>query len=684
MPSYAAFAVLGLGSGAIYAVVAMGIVVQQRGSNILNFAFAAMMMISTLVYTSIRSAGSIDLPIPGLPAVNLSGGQGSAWLAALLAVAVVVGIAALAHFLIFRWIRGAPALSRVAAAVGLMLTLEAVATIRYGALGGAPTGVLPGTVVTVFGARLQEFELLLPVIAILIGLAFWALFRFTGVGLAIRASAESEMGAAILGWSPDRLALFTWIVAGLLAGVTGVLIAPIAATNQVTYALLIIPALGVALVAQFRSFAVCVVGGLSLGILGSVLQRAGANFAWLPQSGVQDGVAFVFILMIMVLAGQHLPTRGTPPSLRQPIAYAPRHVLRRTIALTLVAVILIFATSGGARFAVIDSLIGIVLALSLVVVTGYAGQISLCQFTFAGLAGFILSKLGTNLGIPFPLAPLLACMCAAAFGVVIGLPALRVRGINLAIVTLAAAQAIDSLLFQNPSFSGGYSGAPIAQPRLFGWDLSISAGGGQASIAFAVMCLIVAVIACLAVANLRRSATGRRMLAVRANEKAAAASGINVSRVKLLSFTISAFIAGIGGCLFAYEQLGGNLSTDSFGPIASLTLLAAVFIGGVSTVSGAIIAGLASGSGVLYFLLSSNISSFTQWQALVGGLGLIVVAVRQPDGVAGFNIKLFRERVSPFFAKRKTLGPTNTTGMSKGANSVLIGTPKSDVLERSN
>jgi branched-chain amino acid transport system permease protein len=194
--------------------------------------------------------------------------------------------------------------------------------------------------------------------------------------------------------------------------------------------------------------------------------------------------------------------------------------------------------------------------------------------------------------------------------------------------------------------------------------------------------LIIVIVTCLAVANLRRTATGRRMLAVRANEKAAAASGINVSHVKLLSFTISAFIAGIGGCLFAYEQLGGNLSSDSFGPIASLTLLAAVFIGGVSTVSGAIIAGLASGSGVLYFLLQSNISSFTQWQALVGGLGLIVVAVRQPDGIAGFNIELFRKRMAPFFAQRREPDLPDTTGKSTGASSRLIGKP--NVLERSN
>jgi branched-chain amino acid transport system permease protein len=197
---------------------------------------------------------------------------------------------------------------------------------------------------------------------------------------------------------------------------------------------------------------------------------------------------------------------------------------------------------------------------------------------------------------------------------------------------------VNSLLFQNPSFTGGYNGAPIPRPKLFGWDLGIDAGHGEASLSFSLLCLAVVTVGCLAVSNLRRSGTGRRMLAVRANERAAAAAGINVARIKLQAFAMSAFIAGIAGSLLAYAQVGGNLSFDQFGPIASIVLLAAVFIGGVSTVSGAILAGIAVAGGYMYYLLSQNISDFGNWQALVGGVGLIMVAVRQPDGLAGYVI----------------------------------------------
>jgi branched-chain amino acid transport system permease protein len=259
--------------------------------------------------------------------------------------------------------------------------------------------------------------------------------------------------------------------------------------------------------------------------------------------------------------------------------------------------------------------------------------------------------------VPFPIAPLLAAVTAAALGLLIGLPALRVRGINLAIVTLGAGAAVNSLLFQNPSFTGGYYGAPIPRPTLFGWNLGIDAGHGEASLSFSLLCLAVVAVGCLAVSNLRRSGTGRRMLAVRANERAAAAAGVNVAQIKLLAFVMSAFIAGLAGSLLAYSQVGGNLSFDQFGPLASVVLLAAVFIGGVSTVSGAILAGLAVVGGYLYYLLSQNIGDFGTWQALVGGLGLMVVAVRQPDGLAGYNIAMLRRVQRQYEARRSGSTP---------------------------
>jgi branched-chain amino acid transport system permease protein len=328
--------------------------------------------------------------------------------------------------------------------------------------------------------------------------------------------------------------------------------------------------------------------------------------------------------------------------------------------LLVIAVIAVFLTHGAARYALVASMIGTLLVLSIVVVTGYAGLISLSQQAFAGVAGFSVSKLAAGAGVPFPLTILFAALIATALGLIIGLPSLRLRGINLAIVTLAAGAAVNSLLFQNPSFSGGYGGARIPRPTLFGWDLGINAGHGEASLSFSLVCLAIVAGACLAVSNLRRSGTGRRMLAVRANERAAAAAGINVAQIKMVAFAMSAFIAGIAGSLLAYSQVGGILSFNGFGPLDSIVLLTVAFIGGVSTVTGAMLAGIGVAGGLMAFVFVNIIPNYDQWQALIGGIGLMLIAIQQPDGIAGYNIALVQRFRA---ARQKRKRPASEVGV---------------------
>ena len=213
---------------------------------------------------------------------------------------------------------------------------------------------------------------------------------------------------------------------------------------------------------------------------------------------------------------------------------------------------------------------------------------------------------------------------------------------SLAIITLAASSAVFALVFENPKAIGGFSGTPIPTPRLFGWNLGISAPKGDSSLTFTFGCLLLVVLATLGVSNLRRSGTGRRMLAIRSNDRAAAAAGLNVAAVKLQAFAISAFIAGVAGTMMSYQQPGGNLSFDRFAPTASILLLAAAFIGGVSTVAGAVVAGVLASGGIVSYILSTQIAGYSAWELLIGGVGMILVAILQPDGLAGFNIAQYR------------------------------------------
>jgi branched-chain amino acid transport system permease protein len=278
--------------------------------------------------------------------------------------------------------------------------------------------------------------------------------------------------------------------------------------------------------------------------------------------------------------------------------------------------------SGQDRMAVVTSLIGMVVCLSIVVLTGWSGQISLAQMAFAGVAGFSLSRLATEAGVPFPVAPLLAALLAAVAGLVVGVPALRARGVSLAVVTLAGAVVVEEAVFKRPTLTGGFGGSRVPAP----------AGLEPSSAAFGLFVLAVLVVTAVGLAWLRTAAPGRRLLAVRANERAAAAVGVDVARTRLGAFALSAFLAGVAGALLGYQQ--GQLSFGSFGVFVSLAYLAVAYLGGVARIAGAVVGGLLVPSGVAFTLLDLG-----RYQLLASGLGLMLVTVLAPGGIAGWRVR---------------------------------------------
>jgi ABC-type branched-subunit amino acid transport system permease subunit len=208
---------------------------------------------------------------------------------------------------------------------------------------------------------------------------------------------------------------------------------------------------------------------------------------------------------------------------------------------------------------------------------------------------------------------------------------LRLRGVNLAVVTLGAAFTADALPFNSQGFAGGLDGLPIKAPHLLGLDLSIAQGHAYPRLIFGVMVLVVVILMGLLVARMRRGAAGRMLLAVRSNERAAASVGINVAQAKLMAFGVAAFIAGIGGALTGYQQ--GTLTSDGFATFASLALLAVVYTAGIGRISGAVFAGIMmSGIGFFVTFLDERFG-VGKYQTLVAGLALAITAIANPDGV---------------------------------------------------
>ncbi len=634
MDVYLQFLLLGVGAGAVYAGTGLGLVLAYQGSGVINFAHGGMMMYSTYVYDELRDTGDYVFPVIGLPArVNVASDGTSLPVALTLALLTAAALGLVVHVLVFRPLRTAPLLAKVVASVGIMITIQAVVVLRFGSQNESVQAILPNESVDVLGTSIPQDRLWLVLIVAVVALALAGLYRLTRFGLATRAAASHEKGAILLGYSPSLLAAGNWVLASLVAAVFGILTAPISGLTPITYTLLVVPALAVALVGRLQSFLITAAAGLALGMFQSELLKI-QRWSWFPdwgQTGVREGLPFLVIIAVLFIGGRALPSRGAIVVERQPFAVMPRHVTPTVVALSSVGLVFLATFESSLRLNLYYTMAAAIIALSIVVLTGYVGQVSLAQAVFAGMSGFVLAKLAAN-AVPFPIAPLLGAAAATVLGVAVGVPALRIRGAQLAVVTLAAGVAIEAFVFKNPSFVGGTGALRVDEPSLFGLDLAASRGTDFNRWEFGLLLMAMTIVSCLMVVNLRRSSTGRRFLAVRANERAAAAAGVDVARTKLLAFGLSSFLAGLGGAMLAY--LRGVVSSDSFGIFVSLTLVAFAYLGGIASVAGAVVAGLIAPGGLVVGLIDKVVEG-GKYSTLVGGLTLILTAVLNPDGVVG-------------------------------------------------
>ena len=429
----------------------------------------------------------------------------------------------------------------------------------------------------------------------------------------------------------------------MVCGLAGVLIAPLVPLVPGTYTLFIVPALAAAVVGRFHSLGWAITAGLGIGALESLSVYINGVHPGFP-AGAGELIPLILVLAVLALRGQTMPSRGTLTQVT--IGRAPRPHWRPATAVIGSALGLgsIYIFTGNDRAALYTTMITSVIALSVVVVTGYTGQISLAQLTLAGVSAYILSTFASSWGIPFPIAPILSALVAAGAGLLIGIPALRVRGLMLGVVTLTFAAGVEAIWFNNNSIDGGASGLAIPTPRLFGMDLGIGSGKDFPRPAFGILCLIVLVAVAFGVSWLRTSRLGSAMLAVRADERSAAAAGINVVRVKLIGFAIAAFIAGLGGSLLAYQL--GNVSFQDFDAFLGLVAFSVVVVAGITSVSGGILAGVISAGGILVALISSGVGSggVTNWYGIVAGIGVILTVIFNPDGIVGPTHRFLEQR----------------------------------------
>ena len=667
----------GVAQGALIAAVALGVMLTYRGSGVVNFANGAVAMYVAYVYSLLRRDGDLFLPplpnplaivegivheiagnhnfhLPDIPTKISFGSSMSFWPALIISLVFCIVLGLILHFFVFRPLRFAPPIAKVVASVGLFLLLEATVIRRFGT---TPIAVKPipflkkTTRMNLVFIKLNQEQFFVGMLVIVFAALLWVLFQKTRFGLATRAAAENEKGAVVLGFSPDFLAGTNWVLSTVITGLLGIFVATSLSTIEPTVLpALIVPALTAALVGGFISFPRTTLAAFVLGMQKPLIAYLGVNKTWFPHSGAQafPGVdrvlPIVVIVLVLYLAGDALPARGSITAGRLPFSPTPPAWAIRfggPLLAFIAAILGLFVFNSAYRGALSNTLVGIIICLSVVVITGFVGQISLAQMAFAGISAFIVSHLSSEHGWPFPIPIFAGAIVALVIGLLVALPALRVRGVNLAIVTFAFAVAVDDMIFKNNSVNGGFKQALVKAPAWIDPNqpkqrkiLGLIAGDGKLpNPTTAIFCLIVTVILCYFVANLRRSTTGRQMLAMRANERAAAAAGVNVSATKLLAFATSAFIAGIGGAVIAYRS--GNATPDKFDYTQSLVIFAFAYLGGISSVGGAIAGGFLVAGGLVFTFLQQSLGVPPEFTLLLGGLGLIITAIQNPEGVAG-------------------------------------------------
>ena len=624
-----------LGSGALIAGLAVGIVVTYRGSGVINIAIGGYAMIAGYAFWALDT-GQLGFTI-------------SKWPALVGALLFVMAVSVAFELIVFQPLRNSPPLAKLVASLGILLTMQASMLLAFGTLPQPEPVVLPQSVVKMLGAVVPVNRFIIAGIVIAATAVLTAVYRWTGFGLATRAASENEVSGMLRGLSPRRLAIANALIAALLAGVVGILAASITELDSSTLPLQVIPALAAAILAGLSSLSIAAAASFGIGIIYGLVTYASGK-SWFPHSsgvaipGVTDVIVFLTVVGAMFLRGASLPGRGALIERGMPEVPRPENLLRTALPLAVVAAVALIVLPYDFRQAEVNTIVGVVMALSLVVLTGFVGQISVVQLSLAGVAGFVISRLAHDLGVPFPIAPLAGVVGALGLGLLTAISALRVRGVSLVIVTLAAAQAISNFYFANPSFGQSPSESTIPEPHLFGLDIGTQAGfrgldGNTPSPVFGFFALATAIVLCLMVGYLRRGGFGRRMLAVRSNERASAAAAINPSNVKLIAFGISALIAGTAGSLLSYNI--GAVSSGQFDALTAFSLIAFAYAGGITLISGAVFAGLISTQALFPYALSKWFGLNGNWFLLFGGVILIITLLQNPEGVMG---ALYRKR----------------------------------------
>ena len=607
MNNWLPFVISGLVTGSIYAIAAMGLVVTYRTTGLFNFAHGAVGMAVAYGFYELREVYDVPTPI----ALVLSLGV----------LAPAVGVAV--DRLLFRDLASSSQATKVVLTMALLITLQGSAVALFGANQRSMDPFLPTSAFDVGDVAVGWDQVIVVGLglSVLVGLTLF--FRRSRLGTAMRATVDDRDLARAAGFSAAKLGSLTWSLGVATAGLAGILFSPLLGLDSIILTLLVVQAYAAAIFGGLTSLARTFVGALLLGLAQSLsLKVFSSQAAFL--NGFRPSLPFLFLFGALVFARRgRLRELGSSA----PWAGSVRASTASWWPLVVVLLPLALLLSESRVFVLGFALVIACAFLSLTVLTGTSGLISLTQAGLAGTGAFAYMHL-LDAGVPFSLALLGAGVCVVPLGVIIAVPALRLSGLFLALATFGVGQLIDSFLFGTWSWlSGGSDGLRGGRPGVFESD--------RAYVVFVIgmLALIVA-----GIGWLRRTGLGRTLVALRDSPSAADALGIDPLWPRLAIFSISAFIAGVAGGLYA--GLLEAASPTFFSTFTSLLWLTIVVVGGIESVYGAVLAAL-----LFYFvpdLFSTGAPS--PWITPIFGVVAILLA-RRPGGLVSFVAERWPNRL---------------------------------------
>jgi branched-chain amino acid transport system permease protein len=605
------FTLLGVVTGGIYALTASGIVVTYATTGVLNFAYGSQGMLAAFVYWQVTQAEHWP-PLAGI---------------ALVLVVLAPLLALVGYALTARSKGGFERTGQAVATLGVLLLLLGLATKLW------PTGTartLPlffsGRFFRVLGLGVSAHQLVVLGTAAAVALGLFLGVKHTRVGIAARAVVDDRSLAEASGIHAGRVAFASWLVGAELAALAGVLIAPLTTLDPTTLTLIVVNGFAAAAIGRLRSLPGAFLGGIVIGIveeyaIGYV--PGGWSQAWLPNPVLAFPMAFLIIALVSSPA-ERLAAYGAMSG-----SLAPRAASRHLAAGTALFALALAVGAGGALPAQLVTVLSqglalSVVALSLVVVSGYLGLLSLGQLTFAGVGAFVASRIahGTSL-----LGLLAAAAAAGVLGVLVALPTVRLRGVYFALATFAFGELADSVFFGNYRLFDVSGSVVLGRLRLFGATT-------RSSHAELVVLTVAAAVVALIVVELRRSRFGLRILQVADSPTAAALCGTNVRITRAAVVGLAAGLAGLGGAL--YGGLQGPVSDADFNVISSLVLALIVVVLGRRSVAAGLLAGLVDAA------LQSHAASAI---GLVVGVGALALG-RLPEGLVPAALLMARRALS--------------------------------------